>query len=153
MQGSVRINAEPRGPVGDTLSETTMPSDLSMKTALIVRFSAELLEADLIVEEDREKIEVCFEEALKNAIVHGNGLQPERTLHARLFRTEHSWGLELTDQGAGFTSSDVPDPDDPDFPWREDGRGIQMMQHIAQDVRFFAGGRTVVISFRTPRQN
>ena len=133
---------------GETLLEKTIRSDLAAKTPLILRFSSLLIENQLIEESNREKIEVCLEEALKNCIVHGNNLEPQLTVDARLFQTDQEWGVEFTDQGGGFSDQEIPDPEGPDFPWREDGRGIHIMRHIADDVQFFDGGRTIVLTWQ-----
>ena len=143
----MNFHSEDVAPRGETLIEKTVPSDLAAKTPLIVCLSSKLVELGVIDEADREKVEVCFEEALTNAMVHGNECDRERLVHARLFQNDHGWGLQITDEGAGFTPDSIPDPEDPDFPWMEHGRGVHMMNLIADAVEFFSGGRTVVLTW------
>ena len=139
-------------PRGETLIEKTVPSDLAAKTPLIVCLSNKLVELELIDETDRDRLEVCFEEVLNNAMIHGNECDTQRSVHARLFQDDAGWGLQVTDEGAGFSPDRIPDPEDPDFPWMEHGRGVHMMNLIADDVEFFSGGRTVVLTWNLVKE-
>jgi serine/threonine-protein kinase RsbW len=106
-----------------------------------------LQEEHLIADEDtRTMMEVCFNEALKNAISHGNGDDPQRWVSIRLFKDQTEWGLLVKDEGSGFTLDDVPDPDAPDFILREHGRGIFMMRNLVDRVEYFEGGRAVLLT-------
>lgn len=125
-------------------------SDLAVKGPLITRLTAAILELGLIDESGLEPLELCLDEALTNAMVHGNHSDPKRYVRARLFQRENEWGVEIEDEGDGFTADQIPDPSAPDFPWREDGRGIHMMRHYARRVEFFNGGRTTVLTWDLP---
>ncbi|MCA8961046.1 MAG: ATP-binding protein [Planctomycetes bacterium] len=148
-----KFHDEAVSPRGETLVEKTVASDLGVKTPLIVGLSSELIERGLIDEDNREKVETCFEEVFTNAIVHGNECDRERKVRARLFRDGEIWGLQVTDEGAGFSPDRIPDPEDPEFPWMEHGRGVHMMNLIADEVEFFSGGRTVVLTWNPAAQD
>jgi serine/threonine-protein kinase RsbW len=130
---------------GETIFACTVPGDLATLTPLTIRLVNTLRESGCIGDDENQRFEVCFEEAVKNAIVHGCGNHPDRSITARLFRDGDQWGAVITDEGNGFTLEDIPNPDDPDFPWREEGRGIHLMAHCIDQVAYYDGGRTVVL--------
>jgi len=130
---------------GETLFQTRIASDLSLKTPLSIRLASVLLENDLISRDQRDKYEVCFEEALKNAIVHGNQQDAGRSVAVRLFREEVEWGVTVEDEGSGF-SPDVLD--EPSELWEESGRGIRLMEHIVDRLEYQNGGRSVTLTVR-----
>ena len=130
---------------GETIFECSVPSDLSVKTPLTLRLMTTLLDVGFIAEDESQRFEVCFEEALKNAIVHGNQTNPDASITVRLFRDGDEWGTTISDEGEGFSLEDIPDPNDPDFPWRENGRGVHLMAHMVNRVEYYAEGRTVVL--------
>lgn len=130
--------------LGEVLFETKIPAELALKTPLAIKLASLLVGEDLVPESDLAKLEVCFEEGLKNAIVHGNCGCPERLVEARVLRDGHGWAVAIGDEGAGFTADKIPDPDHLE-PWEESGRGIALMAHVCGTVEFFDGGRTLVL--------
>jgi serine/threonine-protein kinase RsbW len=141
----MKIRAGELPPPGETLLETQIPSDLALKTPLALRLVATLIEEGLIAESERAKLEVCFEEALKNAIVHGNRQDPRCQVRVRIFRGAAEWGVTVEDEGDGFGEDVLTPRSDPDFPWLEHGRGIHLMEHIAGGVEYFRGGRSLLL--------
>ncbi len=148
----MKFHSEDLTPRGETLIEKTVVSDLAAKTPLIVCLSSKLIELDLVDQATRDKVETCFEEVINNAMVHGNESDSQRSVYARLFRDDECWGVQVTDEGAGFSPDRIPDPEDPEFPWMEHGRGVHMMHLIADDVEFFSGGRTVLLTWNLVEQ-
>ena len=125
-------------------------SNLSVKGPLITGLTAAILELGLLDEDSLEQLELCLDEALTNSMIHGNKSDPKLHVRVRLFQNENEWGVEIEDEGDGFSVDQIPDPSAPDFPWREDGRGIHMMRHYASRVEFFNEGRTVVMAWDLP---
>lgn len=142
----MRIHSEPLEPGGETILQTRIPSDLALITPLAVRLTQQLITDGWIHEAERARFEVCFEEAIKNAIVHGNKEDPARWVSARLFSDSHGWGASIEDQGMGFTEDQVPDPHHPDYPWLEHGRGIHILEQTFDVVDYHDGGRTLLLS-------
>lgn len=144
---------EEEAPVrGETLLETRIQSDLCLKTPLTLRIVSELVSEGLIKEDEREKLEICCEEAIKNAIVHGNGENLARWVLVRVFRDGNEWGISVKDQGAGFGEEEIERTKDPCLVWKEEGRGIQVMEHVMDKVEYFSGGRQVVLSMKMPER-
>lgn len=131
---------------GQTIYQTHVYSELSAAASLSGILVSKLAGAGLITEREREKYAACFEEALRNAIVHGNREDPKTLVHAVLFRGDTEWGLVVEDQGSGFDRSRLPDPHAPEFALSSQGRGVQLMLHVMDRVEFHNGGSTLLIA-------
>lgn len=140
----VKIHAEAAPSCGKTLLEVRIPSSLEWMTALVVRLVKLGIDEKLILEEDRDRMEVCCEEALKNSIIHGNQENSKKWVTVRMFRDGEDWGVTFSDEGQGFGPERITDPQDPDFPWMEHGRGIHMLRALMDRIEYFSGGRTLV---------
>ncbi|MGI9516967.1 MAG: ATP-binding protein, partial [Pirellulaceae bacterium] len=55
-------------------------------------------------------IHMALEEAIVNAIKHGNGLDPDKKVHVVVNSSLKEFYLKVTDEGPGFDPDDVPDP-------------------------------------------
>lgn len=88
-------------------------------------------------------IRLAVEEALVNAIKHGNKL--DKTKHVRisyLVRDEH-FEIVVDDEGPGFDPGEVPDPTDPENIERCCGRGLMLMKHYMCEVDYNRRGNSV----------
>jgi serine/threonine-protein kinase RsbW len=83
------------------------------------------------------------EEALVNAIKHGNGLNPSKKVRiAYHVRAEH-FEIVVADEGPGFDPDEVPDPTAPENLERCCGRGLMLMRHYMSEVAFNRRGNSV----------
>jgi serine/threonine-protein kinase RsbW len=89
-------------------------------------------------------IETAVHEALANAVVHGNGENPDKRVCV-VCRCDLDGGVSITirDQGQGFDSRAVPDPTAPENQMSAHGRGIYLMRAAMDEVRFDEGGVVV----------
>ena len=96
---------------------------------------------------DREVfgIHLSVEEALVNAIRHGNQLQPEKTVRFECRIAPKLLWVRISDEGEGFDPNDVPDPTDPEQLEAPSGRGIMLMRNFMTKVDFSNGGTTVTM--------
>jgi serine/threonine-protein kinase RsbW len=122
-------------PFGKTILDMKLPSQLSMKTPLVFRIVKELKEHGCLPWTGSPRAELCFDEAVTNAMVHGNRLDPSRKVRVIVCADEEKWGVIVDDEGEGFGPEDVPDPDDPEFILRESGRGILLMDGWVDGLR------------------
>jgi serine/threonine-protein kinase RsbW len=103
-----------------------------------------------LIEESRcavgneDAIELALQEALNNALVHGNGLDPSKQIRIRC-RCEQDEGVSLivTDQGQGFDPNAVPNPLLPERLHLDHGRGLYLMKVLMDGVHFERGGSEV----------
>jgi anti-sigma regulatory factor (Ser/Thr protein kinase) len=88
-------------------------------------------------------------EALANAIIYGNRLDPAKDVEVRIHVGSDQVRVEVTDAGDGFDPDALPDPTDPENVDREQGRGLYVIRHLADEVTFNAKGNRLCLVFRT----
>lgn len=93
---------------------------------------------------DEFAVELALREALNNAVIHGNGMDPNKWVEIRC-RCERGKGVWLIvrDQGRGFDSSAVPNLLTPQDMVAEHGRGIHLIKLMMDEVSFKRGGSEV----------
>jgi serine/threonine-protein kinase RsbW len=79
-------------------------------------------------EKDRFAVRLALEEALINAVKHGNRGDPSKQVAARFRVTAESVVMEVEDEGEGFDPAQVPDPLAPENLERSSGRGLLLMR-------------------------
>jgi serine/threonine-protein kinase RsbW len=94
---------------------------------------------------DREifSIKLAVEEALVNAIKHGNQLDPAKEVHIGYNITPERFEVIISDEGAGFDPREVPDPTAVENLERPSGRGLMLMKHYMTLVNYSETGNTV----------
>ena len=88
-------------------------------------------------------VRLALEEALVNAIKHGNQLDRQKKIHISYQVSPQSFEVRICDEGAGFDPEDVPDPMDPENLERPCGRGLLLMRHCMTEVVFNERGNAV----------
>ena len=122
---------------------------------------------------DRFKVGVALEEAIVNAIVHGNlevssdlrerdddlfeqtveqragdPRYKHRTVRITTFLTPACAEFCVEDQGPGFDVASIPDPTAPENLMRPSGRGLLLMRTFMDDVSYNADGNCVTLRKR-----
>ncbi len=89
-------------------------------------------------------MELALREALNNAVLHGNRLDPGKLVHVYC-RCELGKGVSVVvkDQGNGFDPHAVPDPLAAENLAAENGRGILLMKSQMDEVSFEREGTEV----------
>jgi serine/threonine-protein kinase RsbW len=90
-------------------------------------------------------VHLAVEEALANAIGHGNQLDPTKQVHVVLSLSKTLLRIEIADEGNGFDPGSVPDPTDPDNLETASGRGIMLMRNFMSRVDFSQTGNRVIM--------
>lgn len=93
------------------------------------------------------KVFLGISEAVNNAILHGNKLNPEKKVVIRANMFGNELHVEVEDEGEGFCQSVLFDPTLPEYLKRENGRGIFIIQQLADEIIFKDGGRKLYIIF------
>ena len=83
---------------------------------------------------------LSLEEAITNAIRHGNGNDPDKTVHVLAEIGDDRMRVEVQDQGEGFEPEEVPDPTAAEFIERPCGRGLMLMKAYLNFVEYSEGG-------------
>ena len=131
---------------GNTILEFAIPSQLSFKTALVFRMVRELSASGCVPEAGDPTVELVFDEAITNAMVHGNRLDGSKKVRVALFADQQRWGAIVRDEGEGFGPEDVPKADDLDSLLAESGRGIMLMDSHADELTYNPKGNAVLIA-------
>jgi serine/threonine-protein kinase RsbW len=91
-------------------------------------------------------IRLALEEALINAIKHGNSLDPAKKVHIAYGVGPERFDIRIMDEGPGFDPEDVPNPTAAENLERPCGRGLMLMRHYMSEVEFNERGNIVVMS-------
>ena len=91
---------------------------------------------------------VALTEAVNNAIRHGNKLDESKMVELAFRQNGDEFIFTISDEGPGFDYSSIPDPTSPENIEKPDGRGIFLMQNLANEVRFQNNGATVELIFK-----
>lgn len=94
-------------------------------------------------EHDVFGIHLAVEEALVNAIKHGNQDNPEKFVDVILRLSSEKFYIKVTDQGKGFNPMEVPDPTDDDNIDLPSGRGLMLMRSFMSMVEYNDIGNSV----------
>jgi serine/threonine-protein kinase RsbW len=86
-------------------------------------------------------------EAANNAILHGNKLDNSKNVNI-VFNLENKFlTVTIMDQGQGFDFNNIPDPTSPENIEKINGRGIFLMERLADQLKFYDNGRKVELVF------
>lgn len=141
----MQFTETPTEPFGRMLLDMPLENNLGYKTPLVFRVMKLLRDHDYLPDYGYHMAEVSLEEALCNAIIHGNRLDPTKTVKVQVFGDGTRFGIAIEDEGNGFRPEDVPDPTDPENLYREHGRGILLMNHYMDSVEYNQRGNRVCL--------
>jgi serine/threonine-protein kinase RsbW len=132
--------------------EAWMPSEIKAISPLVDRLMR-LIEGSHCVAGEETAVELALEEALNNAVVHGNRMDPQKLVQVRC-RCELGEGVSVVvkDQGQGFDPNTVPDPTTAENIFADHGRGIWLMKRVMDEVSFERGGTQVRMRKASTRQ-
>lgn len=100
-------------------------------------------------EDHQFAIRLAFEEALVNAMKHGNGMDPSRQVVLGYRVSPECIQIHVRDEGTGFDPCCVPDPTTDENLQRPCGRGIMLMRSYMDTVKYDCRGREVqMIKYR-----
>ena len=125
--------------------ELTITSDLA-EARRVQEQIEEALTASAYTEHDIFAIKLALEEALVNAIKHGNQMDPNKVVHVVYTVTVERFDIRITDEGEGFNPEDVPDPTDERFIDRPCGRGLLLMRGFMTEVQYHGRGNVVTMA-------
>ena len=101
-----------------------------------------------ISQDNYGKILVSAMEAVNNAILHGNHLNPGKMVDIEIAYKSKELHITVTDEGSGFRPETVPDPTTPENIEALNGRGIYLMSHLADKIEYSKKGNSVIMTFK-----
>jgi serine/threonine-protein kinase RsbW len=123
--------------------QTVIPSDLDAARRLQEEIEGVICHA--FDEHEAFAIKMAVEEALVNAIKHGNQMDPDKSVRVAYSLGTERFDVQITDEGPGFNPEDVPDPTSPENIERPCGRGLLLIRYYMTGVAFQDNGRTIVM--------
>jgi serine/threonine-protein kinase RsbW len=129
-------------PTATPFTDVTIPSDTS-EARRIQDDIEQLLAQRAATEQEVFSVRLALEEALVNAIKHGNQMDRSKNVHIRYRMSPDRLEVKITDEGPGFDPNDVPDPTDFENLDRPCGRGLMLMRHYMTQVDYNDKGNSV----------
>ncbi|MBI4419740.1 MAG: ATP-binding protein [Gemmatimonadetes bacterium] len=142
----MRAAAERAG--SETVISVKVPTDLEVVEEAVDVVARHCLASGLNPKAARFNLRVALSEALANAIVYGNGLDPTKSVEVRVVIAAPGFSVHVCDEGPGFDPSAVPDPTLPDRIDRPDGRGLFLIRKLVDDVSFNDRGNAICMTLR-----
>jgi CheY-like chemotaxis protein len=145
-----------------------LENDPTLFDPLVQYLQEETMRLGVCTEADRVRVGIALEEALANALYHGNlelsselrgtrgyrnlveqrrGQSPyqERRIEVEARITRHEAAFAIRDEGLGFNPAAVPGPADPSGIEHAIGRGIFLMRSFMDEVLYNEMGNAVVM--------
>jgi len=152
------------------LTSFEMENDPGCVAAVVQHISGQCRRFGITTEQEQIRVAVALEEALLNAIIHGNlqvgselrersddafrrlverrRLEPEfasRRVRLSCEVDGECARIVIRDEGPGFDVGLLPDPRDPEYMLRASGRGVLLMRTFMDEVYFNAAGNEVTL--------
>jgi serine/threonine-protein kinase RsbW len=103
--------------------------------------------------QDFYAVQLALEEALANAIKHGNRHDAKKTVRVEARISRRSIRIVIEDQGPGFDRRCVPDPTADENLERCSGRGILLIESYMNRVKWDRGGRRLTMEKNCTDEN
>lgn len=134
-----------------------MTAIMSLKRIQLPSTKESILEIEQLIDsfcETREVTQDCYgnmlialTEAVNNAIQHGNGYKKEKLVEIEYEVIDDEILFTVKDEGNGFDFDKIPDPTLPENILKTSGRGVFLMQNLADKFAFENNGSIVKLTF------
>jgi serine/threonine-protein kinase RsbW len=142
---SLRLERHPGEP-GRGLEQAwsvRVPSDVGLVDAVVDLLASACFRGHTPSRQTAFRLRVALAEALANAILRGNGGDPDKGVVVRADLYADHICLSVEDEGPGFDPAGVGDPREPDRVESPYGRGLFIIRSLADEVRFNEKGNTI----------
>ena len=96
-------------------------------------------------------VHVAFEEALRNAMIHGNKNSADKKVYVESEINGDEVTIIVEDEGSGFDHKELPDPTVTENLLKESGRGVYLIKHLMDEVVYEKNGCRVIMKKRLRR--
>lgn len=94
---------------------------------------------------------MALHEAITNAIRHGNQMDVNKKVEIVAEFDQHQAVFTITDEGSGFDPSEVCDPTEEENLFRHGGRGLLLIRHLMDEVKYNQRGNQITMIKKSPR--
>ncbi len=91
---------------------------------------------------------VSMVEAVNNAIIHGNKLDESKKVLVEYEINNGELSFSVKDEGNGFNYHNIPDPTLPENLEKPHGRGIFLISHLVDELRFEDNGSKICVKIK-----
>ncbi len=126
------------------MKEIQFPSILAEGVQVVENILAEAT-ADGFDETAMFAIRLALDEAMANAIRHGNLSDAAKKITVQYEVTADQFRVTICDEGEGFSPDDVPDPTLDENLERPSGRGVMLMRAYMDEILYSGGGNCVTM--------
>ena len=138
---------------GERAFSVTIPSETAAGQEVQERIIG-ILEANEYPARGVFGMRLALEEAIVNAIRHGNKFDAAKSVVVAFEMTDESVTVTVEDEGAGFDPGEVPDPTDDANLDKPSGRGIMLMHSFLSRVEYLGRGNKVLMELsKTPAED
>lgn len=130
------------GNTTDWIYDNRVPSEPD-NCAKIVNMILDQLEKASWPNKDVFGIHMAMEEAVMNAIRHGNHCCPDKEVHVLIEISSDTFYAKITDQGCGFNPAELPDPTDDENLEKSCGRGVMLIKNFVDEAVYNEKGNSV----------
>lgn len=116
--------------------------------AIVEKLIDEVCENFKVKEDHYGNILISLTEAVNNAIVHGNRLDPSKEVIVKYSSVDGKLRFWVEDEGPGFDYNNLPDPTSPENREKPNGRGVFLMRNLADHCEFLEDGKIVQLDFQ-----
>ncbi|MEB3234331.1 MAG: ATP-binding protein [Cyanobacteriota bacterium] len=127
-------------------------SDFITPSTLQLSALVDLLLEPVRCDQMQARLQLGLQEALVNAVRHGNGCDPAKCVRIRRIETPRWWIWQVQDEGPGLPQdgrlAQLPDQCDATA-----GRGLFLIHHCFDDVRWSRRGNRLQLAVSRPSQS
>jgi serine/threonine-protein kinase RsbW len=91
---------------------------------------------------------VSMVEAVNNAIIHGNKLDESKLVQIEYEINNGELLFSVKDEGNGFDYRNIPDPTAPENLEKPHGRGIFLISHLVDELKFEDNGSKICVKLK-----
>jgi len=124
--------------------EFELPSDLKLMNGVLNYLMERIIKLG-IVKPESSNLFVALDEAIANAIIHGNKNDPNKIVRITAELTPKEARFTIEDEGEGFDVGSVPDPRDPANLFKPSGRGVLLIFNIMDEASYNERGNRLTM--------
>ena len=121
----------------------SLPSRIDIIIEMINNVVEQLSAKISLSKQELFDIRLVLEEAITNAIKHGNKSDPERKVKVIVMIDGRDLIILVRDQGEGFDFKNIPNPTKQDGLTKTSGRGVFLIRKLMDDVQYSDKGREI----------
>jgi serine/threonine-protein kinase RsbW len=129
-----------------------IPSDVRYIEDVLNYLNNRMVELNIIAPGDPD-IMIALDEAIANAIKHGNRNDPRKKVTVIAELSAEGARFRIRDEGPGFSYREVPDPTQPPGLMKPFGRGLLLISHLMDQVSHNKRGNEIRMFKRSIKFN